>query len=51
MQGLLIPLSDYAPQRAAVVWKAWVCTNPNCGFSLRIDRGEVTYGKPVEPKR
>jgi hypothetical protein len=51
MQGLLIPLSDYARQGAAVVWKAWVCTNPNCGFSLRIDRGEVTYGKPVEPKR
>jgi hypothetical protein len=32
------------------MYKAWACTNPYCGFSLRIDKGEVTYGKKIEPK-
>jgi hypothetical protein len=27
-----------------------VCTNPECGFSLRVDKGEVTYGKKIETK-
>ena len=26
------------------MYKAWACTNPDCGFSIRIDKGEVTYG-------
>ncbi len=43
--GLLIPLSDYGQEGAAVIFKAWACTNPECGFSLRVDKGEVTYGK------
>ena len=29
------------------MFKAWVCTNPECGFSLRIDKGDVSYGKMV----
>ena len=48
--GVLIPLSDYGQDGAAVQYKAWVCTNPGCGFSLRIDIGEVTYGKKVQQK-
>jgi hypothetical protein len=48
--GLLIPLSDYGQDGAAVIFKAWACTNPDCGFSLRVDKGEVTYGKKIEPK-
>ena len=43
--GVLIPLSDYGQEGASVMYKAWACTNPDCGFSLRIDKGEVTYGK------
>ena len=43
--GLLIPLSDYGQEGASVMYKAWACTNPDCGFSIRIDKGEVTYGK------
>ena len=35
--GLLIPLSDYGQEGATVLFKAWVCTNPDCGFSLRIE--------------
>ena len=45
--GILIPLSDYGQDGATVKYKAWVCTNVNCGFSVRIDKGEVSYGKKV----
>lgn len=48
--GLLIPLSDYGQDGASVMYKAWACTNPDCGFSLRVDKGEVTYGKKIEHK-
>ena len=34
--GTLIPLSDYGQEGASVIFKAWVCTNPECGFSLRV---------------
>ena len=48
--GVLVPLSDYGQEGAAVMFKAWVCINPSCGFSLRIDKGEVSYGKRIEQK-
>jgi len=48
--GLLIPLSDYGQEGASVIFKAWACTNPECGFSLRVDKGEVSYGKKIEHK-
>jgi hypothetical protein len=48
--GNLIPLSDYGQEGASVLFKAWVCTNPDCGFSLRVDKGEVTYGRRIETK-
>lgn len=48
--GVLVPLSDYGQEGAAVMFKAWVCISPSCGFSLRIDKGEVSYGKRIEPK-
>ncbi len=50
-EGELIPLSDYGQEGASVLFKAWVCTNPNCGFSLRVDKGEVTYGRRIEQKQ
>jgi hypothetical protein len=49
--GTLVPLSDYGTDGASVLYKAWVCVNPDCGFSLRIDKGQVTYGKRLEPTR
>src|SRR5215468_4829 len=49
--GTLIPLSDYGQEGASVIFKAWACTNPDCGFSLRVDKGEITYGKRIEPKQ
>jgi len=48
--GLLIPLSDYGQEGASVIFKAWACTNPECGFSLRVDKGEVSYGKKIDHK-
>ena len=45
--GRLLPLSDYGREGATIKYKAWVCTNPECGFSIRIDNGEISYGKPL----
>lgn len=49
--GVLLPLSDYGQDGSSVLYKAWVCTNPECGFSIRIDKGEVTYGRKVQNKQ
>ena len=49
--GLLVPLSDYGQEGATVTYKAWACSNPECGFSLRIDKGEVSYGRKIQPKQ
>jgi len=48
--GHLVPLSDYGTEGSSVMYKAWVCINPQCGFSVRIDKGQVTYGKKLETK-
>lgn len=45
--GVLVPLSDYGRDGASIMYKAWVCTNPDCGFHLRIDNGEVSIGKDI----
>ena len=49
--GYLLPLSDYGQEGASVTYKAWACNNPDCGFSIRIDKGEVTYGRKIQPKQ
>ena len=49
--GVLIPLSDYGQDGASVTYKAWACTNPDCGFSIRVDKGEVTYGRKIQQKQ
>jgi len=46
-KGILVPLSDYGREGAPIQYKAWVCTNPECGFNLRIDNGEISQGRPV----
>lgn len=45
--GQLIPLSDYGSQGAPVHYKAWVCTNPECGFNIKIRNGEVYFNEPI----
>jgi hypothetical protein len=49
--GVLVPLSDYGRDGASIKYKAWVCTNPECGFNIRIDNGELSFGKSVEPSQ
>ena len=41
--SMLLPLSDYGQEGAAVLFKAWVCSDPKCGFELRIDKGKTKY--------
>jgi hypothetical protein len=45
--GVLIPLSDYGREGAPINFKAWVCSNPECGFNIRIDNGEISYGRSI----
>ena len=42
-KGVMLPLSDYAPEGATVVFKAWACSSNGCRFTIRIDRGQVAY--------
>lgn len=45
--GVLVPLSDFGGQGAAVHYKAWVCTSPDCDFNLKIRNGEVHRNEPI----
>jgi hypothetical protein len=47
--GLMLPLSDYGREGAAIRYKAWVCSNPDCGFNIRIDNGEISFGRAIGP--
>ncbi len=47
--GKLLPLSDYGRDGAAIRYKAWACSNPECGFNIRIDNGEISFGKTIVP--
>jgi hypothetical protein len=47
--GVLIPLSDYGRDGASIRYKAWVCSNPDCGFNIRIDNGEISFGRTIQP--
>lgn len=42
-KGLLLPLSDYAPEGASVRYKAWACSRSQCGYVIRADKGVVAY--------
>ena len=45
--GVLLPLSDYGRDGATIKYKAWVCSNPACGFNVRIDNGEISQGRTI----
>ena len=49
--GVLVPLSDYGREGAAIRYKAWVCSNPDCGFNIRIDNGEISFGRSIGPSQ
>lgn len=46
-KGLLVPLSDYGRDGAPITYKAWACHNPECGFNIRIDNGEISFGRAI----
>ena len=46
-EGDLVPLSDFGSQGAPIQYKAWVCTNPVCGFNIKIRNGDVYRNEPV----
>lgn len=45
--GELVPLSDFGSQGAAIHYKAWVCTNANCGYNIKIRNGDVYLNEPI----
>ena len=46
--GMMLPLSDYGRDGATILYKAWVCHNPVCGYNIRIDNGELSIGRDLE---
>ena len=46
-KGDLVPLSDFGGQGASIHYKAWVCTNPDCGFNIKIRNGDVYLNEPI----
>ena len=45
--GDLVPLSDFGSLGAPIHYKAWVCTNPTCGFNIKIRNGDVYLNEPI----
>jgi hypothetical protein len=45
--GVLVPLSDFGSQGATIHYKSWVCTNPECGFNLKIRNGDIYVNEPI----
>jgi hypothetical protein len=46
--GILLPLSDYGPEGAAVRYKAWACSRSECGYALRADKGVIAYERVTD---
>lgn len=47
--GTLLPFSDHERDGATLRYKAWVCSNPGCGFNLKIRRGDIVRDEPIHP--
>jgi len=45
--GQLLPLSDFGSQGAPIHYKAWVCSDPECGFNIKIRNGDVYLNEPI----
>lgn len=48
--GDLVPLSDFGNQGADVHYKAWVCTNPDCSFNIKIRNGDIYVNEPISTR-
>ena len=45
--GDLVPLSDFGSQGSSIKYKAWVCTNSECGYNLKIRNGDIYINEPI----
>ncbi|MEC7880779.1 MAG: hypothetical protein VX590_02150 [Chloroflexota bacterium] len=45
--AVLVPLSDFGGGGAPIHYKAWVCTNEECGFNLKIRNGDVLVNEVI----
>ena len=41
-------MSDYGPRGSSLMYKLWVCINPDCGLTIRVDKGVIQYVARVE---
>ena len=46
LNGDLVPLSDFG-NGAPIHYKAWVCTNPECGFNVKIRNGDIHINESI----
>ena len=49
-KGDLVPLSDYGTEGASILYKAWMCTNPACGYNIKIHKGNLYVNEPVSER-
>ena len=49
--GVLVPLSDFGGHGASVLYKAWVCTDPDCGYNIKIRNGEIHLKEDIHQGR
>jgi hypothetical protein len=40
-------LSDFGTIGSDIQFKAWVCTNPDCGFNIKIRNGDIRLNEPI----
>ncbi len=45
--GDLVPFSDFGSQGAPIEYKAWACTNPGCGYNMKIRNGDLYIDEPI----
>ena len=45
--GELVPSRISAARARPIHFKAWVCTNPDCGYNIKIRNGELFIDEPI----
>ena len=45
--GDLVPLSDCGQTGGSMPYKAWVCTNPDCGYNVVLKSGAIYQNTPI----
>jgi len=45
-EHVVLPLSDFGGDSGgSVMYKAWVCMDKDCGWTLRIDKGTISFSR------